>query len=257
MEPLTTRNALSQQNPLVALRPLALCLVAAWALTACGGGGGSTDGSSRLNDRSPLTEAERAANEESGATTTVASDEPNEVTESPTPGVDSEAPGEGEAEQSTGGDQEQASDAGGSTGDSQTDTDSGDSGADDGDQSFAAGGDDGGAEEPVTLPEDAPVLRLAGAVTFKWARPDQRENGEELPMDELGGYELRYRQVQSQDYEMKLIDDVSDPIHLQDIDDMEGDYIVTVAAYDKDGLYSDFVALTPEDIQAGDYQLLE
>lgn len=87
---------------------------------------------------------------------------------------------------------------------------------------------------------DQPV---AGAVTLKWATPDQRENGAYLESYEIAGYEIRYRKVGEPKAKVKLIDDAAATSTSLGL--LSGDYEFSVAVYDTNGLYSAFVPLSP------------
>jgi len=81
------------------------------------------------------------------------------------------------------------------------------------------------------------------AATFsaivEWDIPDTRENGEALDLSEIGGYELIYRKV---DELLKpaiiITDQTRDRYELTGLS--AGRYEVRIAAFDTDGLYSDF-----------------
>ncbi|MGD8175234.1 hypothetical protein [Marinimicrobium sp. ARAG 43.8] len=173
-------------------------------LTACGGGGG---GDSQLNNRAPGA---------SGGGTPTSSE-------------------------STTGEQTTENGAGpsGSSGNGVTETPSGGS---------ARPIDKSGSEAddtvalPVELP-DLPVSEVAGLVLLEWDRPDQRENGDYLEGDEIGGYELRYHQVGDDKARVILLDDpYQERIELADL---VGRYQFSIAVFDTDGLYSKFVPLSP------------
>jgi hypothetical protein len=101
-------------------------------------------------------------------------------------------------------------------------------------------------EDPVAeapAPEEDPVSEpVDGLVTLRWLRPVERENGDYLEMDDVGGYELRYKRTTDTSYQVEIINDAwADSYEL----DLEGDYQFEIATFDTDGLYSQFVALTP------------
>lgn len=79
-------------------------------------------------------------------------------------------------------------------------------------------------------------------VVFEWDRPDGRENGEFLEIDDIGGYEIRYRSSKQDDYAVVKIDDGLAEVYR--FTDLTGAIEFEIATYDTDGLYSVFVPLT-------------
>lgn len=80
---------------------------------------------------------------------------------------------------------------------------------------------------------------LSGRIVLKWDVPRFREDGSYLDISELGGYELRYRK---QDDEHFTYVSINDPWkNYYQFRNLEGEYIVQVAAFDRNGLYSKFV----------------
>jgi len=84
---------------------------------------------------------------------------------------------------------------------------------------------------------------VEGSVVLDWRTPDQRENGDYLELDEIGGYEIRYRK----DGESNAISVViEDPYATHyELAGLTGIYEFSIAVYDVNGLYSRFVSLTP------------
>lgn len=124
-----------------------------------------------------------------------------------------------------------ASDGDGSgNGDSDGDSaGSGDSGSDESGSSDSGSEQDGNQTEPETQ-----------SATLSWSRPYERVNGEQLQHYEIGGYEIRYRRAEDEEYTTVVIEDSSAISH--EIDDLPaGDYTFKIAAFDTDGLYSQFV----------------
>lgn len=97
--------------------------------------------------------------------------------------------------------------------------------------------------EPEPAPEPEPTNEINGDVTLQWQRPVQRENGEFLEGDEIGGYELRYRELSNEDFEVVIIEDGW--LESYEIQNLQGEFEFQIAAFDVNGLYSNFVALTP------------
>jgi hypothetical protein len=84
-----------------------------------------------------------------------------------------------------------------------------------------------------------------GPVVLYWAAPTRRLNGDHLDITELGGYEVRYKLRDQDKFEHITIPDAFTDSYY--FDHLDGDYEFQIAAYDKDGLYSSFVAIEPVD----------
>lgn len=93
-------------------------------------------------------------------------------------------------------------------------------------------------EEAPTAPEitDEPER-------LEWNRPTQREDGSNLPVEEIGGYELQMTDPAGAT-ETVIIDDGS-AVGYELGTLAPGDYEFWIAVYDTNGLYSNFVSLTP------------
>lgn len=77
------------------------------------------------------------------------------------------------------------------------------------------------------------------SAVIEWDIPSTRENGEDLLLSEIGGYEIIYRNTQDIAYMTVVIEDQTvDQYLLENLD--PGEYEVMIAAYDTDGLYSDY-----------------
>lgn len=85
---------------------------------------------------------------------------------------------------------------------------------------------------------------IKGPVSLSWTAPEQRENGDELDITELGGYELRYRPADGGPFETVIIDDPWTMEYY--IEWLEGTYEFQIAAFDDSGLYSEFITLHPD-----------
>lgn len=106
------------------------------------------------------------------------------------------------------------------------------------------GGDD---DAPPTNPPPGgtnpnPVTK--GPVTLNWTPPSKRANGNDLDITELGGYEIRYRRATAENYTFVVIRDAWTTTHY--IAWLEGQHEFEIAAFDDQGLYSNFVPLTAE-----------
>lgn len=219
-------------------------------LAACGGGGGSE--SSRLDSKSPYTEKPTSGN---GGTQDSAGDDDQEpVAEAPETDADADAPAV-ETPSAEAPDENSSPDSGGDSGEGAPNPDTATPDPDDGAVVDGGGSEpDAGAEEPDTgaeeptagedsgLVEDV-VSEVSGLVRLEWDRPEFRENGEYLEADEIGGYELRYRQVGQEEFETVIVNDGWDEDH--ELGELVGRYEFTIAAFDNNGLYSEFVNLAP------------
>jgi hypothetical protein len=83
------------------------------------------------------------------------------------------------------------------------------------------------------------AAHVAGSVEISWAAPTKRENGDDLYIEELGGYEIRYKKTTDTKYTYLSINDPWAQTYK--FDWLEGDYVFQIAAFDKDGIYSPFV----------------
>ncbi len=210
---------------LVAVRRMsgAAFVAATLLLVACGGGGSSSSGAenSRLDTKVPHTEKPSTGNstvetDNSGTTDQdFAKDEQDSGSstedEAPSSEVDEPQVGEEVA------DNEEVTEP--ETAEEQTDTN-----------------DDSELVDEV-------VSEVSGAVRLEWDRPEFRENGEYLEGDEIGGYELRYRKLGEDDFETVVIEDGWDEDY--ELTELVGSYEFTIAAFDSNGLYSEFVSLSP------------
>lgn len=82
---------------------------------------------------------------------------------------------------------------------------------------------------------------IDGAVLINWTPPTQRENGDYLDIGDIGGYELRYKlKSETQFTRIMISNGYTDSYYFNHL---KGDYQFEIAAFDKTGLYSDFVAV--------------
>lgn len=75
--------------------------------------------------------------------------------------------------------------------------------------------------------------------TIRWERPDSRENGNNLALYEIGGFEVRYKKTTEDTFYTVIIDD-PEQLSLVVSGLESGEYQFMVAVYDTDGLTSDF-----------------
>jgi hypothetical protein len=82
------------------------------------------------------------------------------------------------------------------------------------------------------------------AVTISWSHPSHRENGLFLALDEIGGYEIRYRKPAATSYKhITLKGNSATEYTFTDEEDSQ-DLEFEIAVFDTDGLYSQFVKVT-------------
>jgi len=96
---------------------------------------------------------------------------------------------------------------------------------------------------PARQPADL-LVHLSGRAMFKWDVPRYREDGSYLDITELGGYELRYKRADESHYSYVSINDPWKNYY--QFRNLEGDYVLQVAAFDRNGRYSKFVPLVPD-----------
>lgn len=89
----------------------------------------------------------------------------------------------------------------------------------------------------------ADVVEVDGQVAVYWSPPTERENGEYLELDDIGGYELRYKRKNDTEFTSIFIDDGGTDAYY--FDNLEGEYEFELATFDTAGLYSKFVKVTP------------
>lgn len=85
--------------------------------------------------------------------------------------------------------------------------------------------------------------RVAGPVALSWTPPTLRENGNALDITELGGYEIRYKLETASNFTYVTINDAW--INQHNFSWLEGNYIFQIAAFDKNGNYSNFASIHP------------
>lgn len=85
--------------------------------------------------------------------------------------------------------------------------------------------------------------KVAGPVALNWSPPIKRENGRTLDITELGGYELRYKKLDAGNFTYVTIDSAWTTNYI--FPWLEGEYIFQIAAFDKNGNYSNFADVHP------------
>lgn len=112
-----------------------------------------------------------------------------------------------------------------------------DAGAGNGSGEVAQGGSSG-SDDANHSSDSEPANSLLSA-TITWDVPTERENGAELVLSDIGGYEVAYRATNSEVFETVLIANPTQAsVELSDL--APGEYEFIIAAYDSEGLYSDF-----------------
>jgi hypothetical protein len=94
-----------------------------------------------------------------------------------------------------------------------------------------------------TPPSSSSVSSNAN-VRVEWITPSSRENGAYLELDEIGGYEIRYRPKNSSFYLQEIITDKYATYYERT--DITDDASFQIAVFDTNGLYSRFIQLTPQ-----------
>lgn len=80
-----------------------------------------------------------------------------------------------------------------------------------------------------------------GEAYFKWTAPSARANGDILNTEDLGGYEIRYKKVGDSKYTY-ITSNIGPWDNSYTLSGLpNGSYVFEIAAFDKNGLYSDFV----------------
>lgn len=79
------------------------------------------------------------------------------------------------------------------------------------------------------------------ADTLTWKPPTERENGEKMDLSEVGGYELHGFDA----FGNRIWQLVTEDGKRTSYDAPDGPVTFKIAAYDADGLFSEFVTITP------------
>lgn len=82
---------------------------------------------------------------------------------------------------------------------------------------------------------------VARALTLYWSAPVERLNGEPMDFTDIGGYEIRYRAMNSGDYTNIVIDNPAVEQYSFDALTNVNDLVFEVAVFDANGIYSEFV----------------
>lgn len=91
----------------------------------------------------------------------------------------------------------------------------------------------------TTTSDPSITTQVAGPVNMSWTAPKARQDGTTLDITEIAGYEIRYKLANSASFTYISINDAW--TNTYNFAWLEGNYVFQIAAFDKNGLYSDFV----------------
>jgi len=97
----------------------------------------------------------------------------------------------------------------------------------------------------TTNPPDKGPDQVSHSVQLYWSRPLSRVNNNPMPETEIGGYEIRYRKLPDGQFQSIILaaDQVQYGLTTVDAVDL---YVFSVAVFDQEGIYSDFVIATDD-----------
>ena len=78
---------------------------------------------------------------------------------------------------------------------------------------------------------------------LSWSHPTARENGEYLELNDIGGYELRYRQNSLDTFKYIVVNGSQTTTY--SLGSLASDNDYQIAVYDTNGLYSNYVPIFP------------
>ncbi len=84
---------------------------------------------------------------------------------------------------------------------------------------------------------------VVGGVTLDWYIPNERENGDYLELDEIGGYEIKYKKAGDSKFTVVQINDGS--VDRYSLGNLSGNYEFYIATFDTDGIFSEYVQIQP------------
>lgn len=85
---------------------------------------------------------------------------------------------------------------------------------------------------------------INGPVLLRWAVPSARENGDYLGVEEVGGYEIRYREKGAEHFNSVRI--TGGYVNNHYFSHLQGNLEFEIAAYDTNGLFSRFITILPQ-----------
>lgn len=189
---------------------VALCVLASLFLAACGGGSGAEG--SRLDSTVPFSERPSSGGQ--------SADTPEAPEQTVSDGQGAQTDTDSAADDAT---NDQVADSGSNNDDSTSSND---------------------RLDPVEEVADELVAKVNGRVALEWYRPDYRENGDLIRDGEIDGYEVRYRKVGAEEHRSVLLE--GETVVEHELEGLEkGEYEFSIAAYDDNGLYSEFVSISP------------
>lgn len=104
-------------------------------------------------------------------------------------------------------------------------------------------GDAAGNWSTFSSPLRVTTLGVISGNRLLWSHPTQRENGQFLSLNEIGGYEIRYRANSLGNF--TYINLPGSQSTQYGIGSLPSNYDFQIAVYDTQGLYSEFVNITP------------
>lgn len=81
-------------------------------------------------------------------------------------------------------------------------------------------------------------------ITINWNHSDKRENGRFLELDEIGGYELRFKTNTNSQYTYFTLHGNTTTTYSTDL--IPNGSEIQIAVFDTNGLYSDFITIAPQ-----------
>lgn len=106
----------------------------------------------------------------------------------------------------------------------------------------AAGNFSTSDEELVTSTKAKPS---STTMTISWNHPTARENGDEMTINEIGGYEIRYKQPTDTRFTYIQVPGNTKNEYVVPRTTLENS-VIEIAVYDTNGLYSQFVEVKPD-----------
>lgn len=104
-------------------------------------------------------------------------------------------------------------------------------------------GDKAGNWSGLSSPLQLKTFAITGDITLSWFVPNRRVNGAYLELDELGGYEIRYKRASDAKYTSVIITEATTTSYKLGLLGVDNQF--EIAAYDSNGLYSEFIAIAP------------
>lgn len=109
--------------------------------------------------------------------------------------------------------------------------------------SSSASSSDNGGIDAASSTSSSSVDNNGGMQTYTWSHPTSRKNGAYLELDEIGGYEIRFKPSLNNDFIYLTLEGNETTSFSSDL--IPTNSIVEIAIYDINGLYSDFIGIEP------------